>query len=270
MEGLFYSVKTMAGLGGFFSIVLIIANKIFKVEEDPRVKIIEDLLPGINCGACGYAGCRDYAEAIVLKGESVTRCAPGGEEVAEIISKVLGREEKKEERKVVVLLCQGDKDVALDKFEYIGIRDCRAAVLVQGGNKKCSYGCLGLGTCEEVCPFDAIHIGEKGLPVVDEEKCTGCGICVRECPKNVLKLISRSQKIYLACNSHDSGKEVREYCKRGCFTCKICVNPKFVPEGKIVMKNDLPEIQTDKIENYEEIKNAYEKCPSKCYVVRKS
>jgi len=260
---------SLSGLGAFFSIILILANRFLKVEEDERIKIIENILPGANCGACGYPGCSQYAEAIVKEGAPTNLCAPGGEEVAKAISEILGRKEEVKERKVCVLLCQGGKGVAIDKYEYKGIKDCRVAVLIQGGPKKCPYGCIGLGTCEEACPFDAIKIGDNGLPVIDEDKCTGCGICVRVCPRNVLKLISRNQKIYLACNSHDSGKEVREYCKKGCFTCKICVNPKFVPGEKIILKDDLPEIQVDKIDNYEEIRIVLDKCPANCYVERK-
>jgi len=169
------SVETLGGLGLFCAIGLVIARRFLHVSEDPRVKEIESILPGINCGACGFSGCRGYAEALLEKGVKADCCAPGGEEVAGKLARFLGRELSLKDREVSVLICQGGTGIALEKYTYQGIKDCRAALLVQNGPKVCPFGCVGLGTCAAVCPFDAITMGEDNLPVIDPHKCTACG-----------------------------------------------------------------------------------------------
>lgn len=255
---------TLGGLGLLFGAILAVAAKLFYVERDPRIEQIDAVLPQANCGGCGYPGCAQYAEAIVNEGAPITLCAPGGETVVEKIAAILGVEAEVSERKIAVVRCQGAHDVAKDKFEYEGIEDCRAAVLVQGGHKACVYGCLGFGSCVKACPFDAMMMQDNGLPFVFEDKCTGCGICVEECPKGIMELIPETQKVFLGCVNHDAGKAVREVCSVGCIACGLCAKPKITPSGKIVMKDNLPVVPPD----WEDFDMAVKRCPTKSFVVR--
>ncbi len=255
------SVITAGALGFIFGGGLAYAAKVFSVEKNPKIEEVAEVLPNANCGACGYAGCNAYAEAVVEYDENITLCIPGGKEVADKIAQILGKKAGETVAKVAYLKCKGTHALAKDKAIYNGINDCKAAVLVAGGNKVCEYGCLGLGTCEKVCPFDAIHIGEEGLPVVDDEKCTGCGVCVEACPKNVLDLMPKDNKVYLACSSQDKGKTVKDYCKVGCISCTLCV--KKCPVGAISMKGNLPVIDFEKCTNCGVCVHI---CPTKSYI----
>jgi formate dehydrogenase (NADP+) beta subunit len=180
-------VLAAAGLG--------YAAKIFYVYVDPKVTAIEEALPGANCGGCGFPGCSGAAAAIAAGKAPVNICVAGGEGVWGDVASVMGVEVSMREREVAKVKCRGGIVRADRKFDYAGVRDCRAAVLLSDGDKICDVGCLGLGTCEANCPFDAIHIGPEGLPIVDEVKCTGCGTCVRLCPKNVLRLESITSRL---------------------------------------------------------------------------
>jgi Na+-translocating ferredoxin:NAD+ oxidoreductase subunit B len=266
MDALFLpSIIALGGLGLMFGAGLAYASKKFAVYVDPKVEQILESLPGANCGACGKPGCSAYAEA-VAKGETPPNmCAPGGEEVTSAISSILGVQATAEEPKVAVTRCQGGHEEAVEKFVYDGIQDCSAAELVGGGSKACGYGCLGLGSCVKACPFDAMYMSDNGLPVVIEDKCTACGICVSTCPRGIMELIPRSQKVFLACVSQDKAKAVKSVCKVGCFACKICTTPKVTPEGAIQMEGNLPEI---KDLNSEDLYAAFDRCPSNSYVIR--
>ncbi|MBN1541991.1 Fe-S cluster domain-containing protein [candidate division KSB1 bacterium] len=260
------SLIALGGLGLLFGAGLAFAAKKFAVQVDPKITKVLEVLPGANCGACGQPGCAAFAEAVVAGRVPPNRCAPGGPETAAKIADILGITDlETEEAKVAVVQCRGGRAEAKERFIYQGVEDCTAALLVGGGSKACIYGCLGLGSCAKACPFDAIHMNENGLPVVDENKCTGCGVCVLTCPRNILALIPRSQPVYLACTSQDKAKAVKSICSVGCFTCKICVNPKFTPNGSIEMVGNLPRIKDP---NDPEIAIAVEKCPANCYVVR--
>jgi len=173
----------MLGLASAFALVLLVASEKLKVKTDPKIEQIHQALPQIDCGACGYAGCTAYAKAIVGTGISVTICTAIGNEISAKIAKIAGTEaEEGEESYVAKIRCLGDKDTVDKIVNYKGIRKCSAVYNTTGGNKACAYGCLGYGDCEEVCPFDAIYVKENGLPEVDEDKCTGCGLCVKACP----------------------------------------------------------------------------------------
>jgi Na+-translocating ferredoxin:NAD+ oxidoreductase RNF subunit RnfB len=258
------SLITLGGLGLIFGAVLAFASKIFHVEKDPRIDKINEALPQANCGGCGYPGCANYAEAIVAEDTSITLCAPGGEDVIRKIAEILGVEAEAQNPMVAVVRCQGVHGIAKDKFRYEGLADCNAEVLIQGGHKACDYGCLGHGSCVKACPFDAMAMQDNGLPTVFEDKCTACGICVEECPKGIMQLVPRSQKVFLGCVNQDAGKVVRQVCSVGCIACGLCAKPNITPSGKIVMKDNMPEVPAD----WEDFDTAVKRCPTNSFVVR--
>ncbi|MBE0433500.1 RnfABCDGE type electron transport complex subunit B [candidate division WOR-3 bacterium] len=262
-------LKSIAGLGGLsliFGLILAIAFKKLAVRVSEEEKKIRDLLPGANCGACGFPGCDAYAKALAEKtGEyPPDLCTVGGSETARKIGEILGMEVAETEPKVCVLRCAGGRDKAVERYEYVGPRDCRSNYILLGGNKACAYGCLGGGHCVTVCPFKAIRMGPDNLPVIDPKKCTACGICVKECPRQVLELIPRSQLVYLACKSRDKGKAVKNVCQVGCIACTLCV--KICPyEGAIAMDGNLPVMDYKKCTS---CGICYNKCPTKSFIDR--
>ncbi len=221
------------GLGlGFF-------REKFRVDRDPIIDRIREVLPGANCGACGYPGCDAYAEAVGLEETTPDRCTVGGSAVARSLADILGIVVSAED-KVAVLMCQGTRERAPEKGRYVGIRTCAAAKLSAGGTKLCAWGCYGFGDCERVCPFDAIHVGPDGIPHVDYDKCTGCGKCIAACPQKILSLIPRNRvgAIALCSNRNVIKAMVRKTCAVGCFKCEICV--RNCPEKAIRMEDGLP------------------------------
>jgi electron transport complex protein RnfB len=224
------AVVSLALLGAVFGVVLAFASKKFNVEEDPRVVAINEILPGANCGACGYPGCGGLAVAISQGCAPVDACPPGISNAWKI-AEIMGVEAKPEERRVAQLACFGGKYDAKDKYAYEGIRDCRSAMQLFGGHKACSSGCLGLGTCVQVCPFGAVEIGPNELPVIDYDKCTGCGICVANCPKKVLHLVGTEHFVHVRCSNVDKGKDAKAVCKAACIKCKLC--EKSCPQGAV-------------------------------------
>jgi len=263
------AVAVMGTLGLVFGAGLAIASRIFEVKRDQRVELLEAVLPGANCGACGAPGCSGFAEGVVQGIYPVNGCTAGGAEVAAQVAKIMGTEAGELVEQVAVVRCRGSHDTATDRAVYNGISDCRAAVLIDNGAKGCEYGCLGLGTCVVSCPFEAIQMGDNGLPVVDEDLCTGCGECVKACPRNIMELLPRHQKVYLACVSRDFGKSVKAVCKVGCIGCSLCANPKNIENEIITMDGKLPVMHYDKVEDpLTDFSNVVEKCPSRCFVVR--
>jgi Na+-translocating ferredoxin:NAD+ oxidoreductase RNF subunit RnfB len=239
-----YAVLAMAGLGMVMSAVLGLAAKIFYVYVDPRVDQIADTLPGANCGGCGYAGCNDFAEAVVEGGATPGQCVACGKESIKTICSILGVSAEEKERKVARIFCRGTHQSASREFSYRGIADCRAAELVSGGEKSCQYGCLGLGTCVENCPFGAMAMGEDGLPIVFEDLCTACGQCAKICPRDIPRLVPASQPVVVFCGSHESGKVVKELCSAGCIGCGKC--KKVCPEGAISINKFLAVVDPEK------------------------
>ena len=259
-------IKSILGLGGLsliFGVVLAIAFKKLAVKVSEEEEKIRSLLPGANCGACGFPGCDAYAHALAQKtGECPPHlCTVGGSETAKKIGEVLGVEVQEIEPKVCALRCKGSREEALERYEYHGPGDCRSNYILFRGNKACEYGCLGGGHCVTVCPFKAIKIGPNRVPLIDPNKCTACGICVKECPRQVLELIPRSQLVFLACKSLDKGKAVKDVCKVGCISCTLCV--KVCPyEGAIAMDGNLPKMDYKKCTS---CGICYNKCPTKSF-----
>ncbi|RKY33298.1 MAG: electron transporter RnfB [Candidatus Omnitrophota bacterium] len=216
------SILTLSGLGILFGIGLALAAKKFQVDVDPRIEKVCSILPGVNCGACGLPGCRGFAEALVKGNCGLQRCSVSDEEARKKIADILGIEAKAAEKQVAVLHCNGTAERVKNKFIYKGAKDCIAANLLFGGQKDCSYGCLGFGTCVAVCHFDAIKMSKEGLPVVDENKCRACNRCVEACPKKLFSLIPLKAKVYVSCNSGDLGKGTKAVCPVGCIACKLC------------------------------------------------
>ena len=219
------SIIVLGGLGLLFGIFLAFVSKKFHVKNDPKIEEVLAALPGINCGACGYAGCAAYAEAVATnKDVPVDLCIPGQKDAAEKVAKILGREASGKKTKLVAQLkCNGGKKEAGEKYEYSGVKTCKAASIVVGGPKSCSYGCIGYGDCARVCNFNALSMGENGLPVVDKDECVACGACVKECPKGLFKLVPHEKKVHVLCSSKDPGKIVTKVCKVGCIACMLCV-----------------------------------------------
>jgi len=252
-----YSLLSMGGIAALLAGGLGYASQHFKVEQDPRVGKVEDALPGANCGACGYAGCASFAEAVV-KGEApVGGCPVGGEGVASDIADIMGADSESSEKVVAELLCGGGIKETKKEGRYEGIESCKAAHQVNGGEKVCQYSCLGFGDCEAICPFDAIEMSENGLPVIDPDKCTGCGKCIEECPRNILLLAPYTAKNHIRCSSHNTGKTVRKTCEVGCIGCGICA--RSCPVDAIEMKDNLAVIDYDKCVN---CGICAEKCPT--------
>jgi len=206
-----------------FGAVLALANRFFSVVVDPRQEAIEEALPKANCGACGYGGCAAYAEAIVLGKADCNLCLPGGAETAVQIGKILGIAVAGLIPKVAVIKCQGSYANTVDRFRYVGERDCRAAAATQWGQTACPYACLGFGTCVRACPFDAMVMdSETGLPRVLEDRCVACGTCAEVCPKNIIEILPRDRYVHVLCRNQDPGKVVRQVCRVGCIACHKC------------------------------------------------
>ncbi len=216
------AVFTLLGL--VFGFALAMAAARFQVPVNPVVERVRDRLPSANCGACGFAGCQAYAEAVVERGEvSPSLCIPGRAAVAGAVAELTGKQPGAVVDRVVVLRCHGTSAFAHDEARYAGIRTCAAASLVFGGPKACKNGCLGLGDCVEACTFGALVLGAEGIPVVDHAKCTGCGLCVTACPKELWSFVPRLHRIELACVARDKKSVVRPTCLVGCTLCRRCV-----------------------------------------------
>ena len=265
--GILIPIMILGGMGFIFAVGLSYASKKFAVEVDSRIEQVEGALAGINCGACGYPGCKGLAEAIVAGTAEIDKCGPGGVDSVREISDIMGIEMGKVISKVAVAQCQGGCEQAQTKFDYQGVEDCRAAQMVGAGFKSCSYGCLGFGSCAEECPFDAIAMSENGLPVVDEEKCTACGVCVVTCPRDIMALIPQIQEVYLGCVNKDRGAGIKRMCQVGCIACRLCVRKN--PEGDegIAMDGNLPVINYENLVSWSE---ANEVCPQDCFAFRKA
>lgn len=242
MNSILTAVCVVGGCGLVFGILLSVASFVFKVDKDERAEKIIEILPGANCGACGYAGCGAYAEAVV-GGAPVNMCSVGKKAVADKIAQIMNVESADVEEKVAYVCCGGDCENASNKYDYEGISSCEIAASLAGGAKACPNGCLGLGSCVKACSFGAISV-INGVAVVDKDKCGGCGKCVKVCPKGVIKLVVKRRIPKVRCSSTETGKNVNGYCKVGCIGCKLC--EKNCPFGAIEVVNNLPVIDLEK------------------------
>lgn len=233
-------VVVLGLMGLIFGGGLAVASKVFEVKTDERVPLVREKLPGANCGGCGYPGCDAMAEAIVNGEAPVNGCPVGGAACASAIAEIMGLDAGDAMPMVASVGCKGSCDLAPNRAEYYGIHDCREALIANGGAKQCRFGCLGYGTCVDACVFDAIHIGDKGLPEVDVDACTACGKCRDACPRSIISLIPKDQLIHVDCRSHDKGKLVRANCGTGCIGCKACV--KVCEAAAITVDNNLAAI----------------------------
>ncbi|MEJ2038656.1 MAG: RnfABCDGE type electron transport complex subunit B, partial [Desulfosarcinaceae bacterium] len=209
------AVILMGGLGLLVGIGLAIASKAFYVYVDPKIEAVNEALPGANCGGCGYPGCTSNAEAIVSGKSGANSCVAAGPEIALEIAAILGVSVEAKEPDIALPGCTYGVADADTKFSYDGMNDCRAVALLNGGMKVCTIGCLGLGTCARACPFNAITMGPKGLPVVDEARCTGCGTCERVCPKNIITLSSVTRRILREYTTNDCTTPCQRACPAG-------------------------------------------------------
>ena len=232
------AIAALGGLTLLLAIMLIVANKKLYVYEDPRIGQVEDMLPHANCGACGYPGCRPFAEALVAGQALPGKCTVSSDEGRQKIANFLGVSLGSEEKIVARLACAGGTNVARNKAKYQGIDSCQAASLISGGGKSCFWGCLGHGDCESVCDFDAIIMNEHSLPIVDIDKCTACGDCVEVCPKDLFSLQPVSNRLWVNCKNLEHGDEVLEDCEVGCTACGKCAMD--APDELITIENNLP------------------------------
>lgn len=251
------AIGALGGLTLILAALLIFANKKLFVEEDPRIDIVEDMLPHANCGACGYPGCRPFAEALVT-GESLPgKCTVSSEDGRLQIAGFLGVDVGSQEKIVARLACAGGINVARNRAKYAGIDTCRAAAVVTGGGKGCFWGCLGLGDCEAVCDFGAITMNGFSLPVVDEDKCTACNDCVEICPKGLFSLHPASHRLWVACKNQEFGDDILEECEVGCTACARCA---LDAEGDLItMQNNLPVVNYSRNHN---TRVPIERCPT--------
>ncbi len=256
------SLASMAGVGVLLGAVIAMAYRKFAVESDPRIDEIEEVLPGANCGGCGYPGCRAFAEAVARGNAPVDGCPVGGATVAALVAKIMGVESEGDSRRLVALVrCGGGRAEAKETAEYIGLEDCRAAQLL-GGHKGCQYGCLGLGSCVKACPFDAMYMNDNGLPVVVKERCTACGLCVKACPRDLIALVPDDMLVHVLCRSYDAGRVVRSHCQVGCIGCKAC--ERVCEDDAIHVTDLLAEIDYDKCTNCGKCAEA---CPTKAIII---
>ena len=216
-----YAMAVLGVLGAVFGLVLAIASKVFEVKKDPREEAILSHLAGANCGGCGYPGCGGCAAAILAGDAPVTACAPAGAENAAAIAEIMGMSAPTGERQVAFVRCNGGTN-AKKRYEYVGVQDCISATKVAGSPLECAFGCLGFGSCVKACQFGAISIGENGCAVVDPEKCTNCGACMKACPRKIITSVPVSKKVHVLCANQDKGKAAMSGCSNSCIGCGLC------------------------------------------------
>lgn len=243
-----YLIPTLilGGCGLIAGILLTVAAKVFYVKVDERIEKIGSSLPQANCGACGYAGCSDYADAIVNNGAPTNLCRPGGAEAASAIAEILGTAAANVIPMTAIVHCNGDCNATKLQFDFDGIQSCKAVKRFYGGNGMCKYGCIGLGDCAAVCEHDAIKI-VNGVAKVIPALCGACGQCAAVCPNQLISIKPKSSNIDVLCSSAANGKATKLACSNGCIGCKIC--EKKCPNEAIRVENFHAKIDYEKCTN---------------------
>lgn len=254
----------LIGIGIFTGALLSIASIVFAVKVDEREEKIAETLPGVNCGGCGFSGCNDYAQNLVVDEETKTNlCTPGGSEVALKISEILEREFSSVVPKHAIVACNGKDNATQKIFRYQGEKTCRAASGFYMGDSSCDYGCLGFGDCEKVCVFGAICIID-GIAVINQNLCTGCGTCISECPKKIISMTNATNNVHVLCSNIDTALTTKRSCTKGCLACKRC--DKACNFNAIMVINNKAIIDYKKCTNCEECVTV---CPTKCIINNK-
>jgi len=262
LESILFPIICVGGLALVFGVILGFSAKKFAVESDPKVDKIINVLPGANCGGCGYPGCAVFAERVVNGEANYRGCPPGGSSAATEIAKQMGVDAAPTSRKVAFIMCNGTNDNIKRNYIYDGPKSCvSASQLATGGNKTCTYSCIGLESCKNACPFNAIKMVDS-IAIVIEKRCTACGKCVKVCPMKLIEIVPEKSKVRVLCNSRDKVRLVKENCRAGCFGCNLC--QKVCPEDAITVADNIAHIDYSKCTLCMECVN---KCPSKAIKV---
>lgn len=250
---------TMLGLGTGFAIVLLIASEKLKVHVDPKVEQIHEALPHIDCGACGFPGCSQYAKAVLEDPELLGKCAPGGQKTAEQIAGILNLQVSDSGApKRPIVHCRAHTDNRTYYATYAGLESCTSENAL-ANVQACKFGCLGYGDCVSACKFDALHVID-GLAIVDYKKCTGCTACSKACPRSLITMVpfTHENMMVVACSSRENGKSTRSMCKVGCIACGLCVKQTDI----FAVENNLASADYEKYQPSEQTETAMTKCPT--------
>ena len=221
MNEILIPILVVAGIGLLAGLILAIASIVMAVPKDEKTETIRAMLPGANCGACGYSGCDGYAKALATSEAQPGLCPVGGATVTKAVSEYLGCDAGESETKVAVVHCLGSYDNTSDKVQYEGIETCAGAAMVAGGVASCQYGCMGLGDCVRACQYGAISV-KNGLAKIDPKLCKGCSLCIKACPKHLIRFTPYWQQAVVLCSNCDKGADTNKVCKIGCIGCKKC------------------------------------------------
>ena len=253
----------VGGIALILGVLLALISHFFAVPENETVKAVRACLPGVNCGACGYKGCDDYAAAVAEGSAAPNLCVPGAEATAKELGEILGVEVEAPEDVVAYVHCNGNCEATTKKAAYDGISTCKAASMLYAGPDACRFGCLGLGDCAKACPADAICL-KDGIAHVDTSRCLGCGLCATICPKHIISMIPQETEAAVMCSNTEKGADARKACKNACIGCMKC--KKVCPHDAITVTNNLAKIDYDKCEG---CGVCVEKCPRKSIVEHK-
>lgn len=256
-----YAVLSLGILGILFGTALGYASDKFAIQTDPRILKVRKVLPGANCGGCGYPGCDAFAQAVVNKETPVNGCIVGGNKVTNDIGEILGVTVEKVEKRTAFVKCNGSYENLIVEARISGYENCQEAhENMDSFSSGCSFRCLSLGSCVKVCKFKALEI-VNGIAKVNEEKCVNCGACMKVCPRGLIESVPVNKRVKVMCSSNDSGKDVRANCSVGCIGCKVC--EKNCPHGAIKVENFLAKVNESKCVN---CGICIEKCPTKALV----